>query len=146
TSAVPVLLLFLLAPNPPGSHGPGSVGITWGGFDPREVLKTVLSPILTYDIKLDVIMSIPIAVLLVALLSAGKLRMHAGLLLASAVLFALTIVAPDSIGDASWLQRRLPLMASLLLLTGVQPDIQDARLSWAVTMVLLITTCIRVGW
>lgn len=145
-ASVPVLVLLLFAPSPPSADGAAGAGLVWHLPGPVLVAQTVLSPILAYDAVADVLMFAPIA--LVVLWSAwrGTLRVHRGLLVVGAAVLAVSPLAPAGIGDATWLERRLPLMAALMLLAAMRPTCPDPRCRRALALVLAATVAVRIGW
>lgn len=86
-----------------------------------------------------------VAIPLVAWCS-GRLRIHAGLFLVASLLAIASFAAPTSIGDASWLDRRLPPMVALALCAAVLP--QPATIRWRTVMAALLSLAIlaRIGW
>jgi hypothetical protein len=74
------------------------------------------------------------------------LKVHAGLLIVGGTLLVLAPFAPASVGDASWLERRLPLMAAFMLVAAVAPTFASAAARFALGAVLLGTTVLRVAW
>ena len=91
-AAVPMLLLLLLAPHPPGAEVTDTLAPVWRR--PRLVTAalTVLSPILTYDIVMDLLMAAPMGIAFLWALRAGALKVHAGLLIVGG---ALLVLAPS---------------------------------------------------
>ena len=110
-------LFWLAAPTRPA--GP-MVFIDWS---PDSGLYLLFSSIGTYDIAVDgAFMAVP-ALLALAALVAGKLRMHGGLLLAALSVAILSQVAPAAAGGAFWVNQRLPIMALLILIAAIDPQI-----------------------
>ena len=97
----------------------------WGDVanivDPVHALTIWLSPVLSYDLAVDLPAAAAVAALIAYALIAGLARPHAGLTLAAAALFLISPAAPDAIGDGSWMPQRLPIMAALLFLAGLRP-------------------------
>ncbi|WP_133365833.1 hypothetical protein [Qipengyuania sediminis] len=118
--AVPVAALMLIAPSPPTLNG-----ITWVDpslyLRPAWLLKMYLSPILSYDIGADLLFVLPVIAVVGVNLFLRRIDYHAGLLFAASLLLIVSTFAPHSIGDASWIHRRLPLMAALILVAAILP-------------------------
>lgn len=147
--AVPLLLLFLFAPVPPGMNASIEKEAAWHlatVLSPGRILKLLASPVLTYDARYDLLLTAPLALVLVWARATGRLRMHAGLLLAATGLLLLAIIAPASIGDATWIQRRIPPMLALTLMAAVRPDFQRRAINRVMSLVLALTLCARVAW
>jgi hypothetical protein len=77
--------------------------------------------VLSYDLRIDLAAAAAVLALVVYALAARIVRVHAGLTLAAAAIFALAPLAPDALGDGSWLPQRLPIMAALMVLAGLRP-------------------------
>ncbi len=145
-ACIPLLTLFILAPNPPGSYSTTGPLIDWY-FSAKGIFKSILSPLLTYQRDVDLILTFPILAVLLWSALFGRIRIHFGLAVAAGVLFLLAAIAPSSIGDASWLQRRFPLMAVLTLMAAVRPEMGLKRRRELLLAAILITAlCIRAGW
>jgi hypothetical protein len=144
--AIPVLILYAAGPNPPGAYASTGSVIQWF-FSAKDAFKSVLSPLFTYHRGFDYILTFPLLAVLMWSFLFGKIRVHAGLGIAAAVLFILSIVAPSSIGDASWLPRRFPLMASLTLMAALRPELGwQRRRELVLAVILLAALCLRAGW
>ncbi len=115
---VPVLLLGAFAPTLPsgGHHG------IWWLFTLKDEILTAASPFLSYRWSVDLACAVPPLAVFAVAAATGRARSHAGLVLAGIVLALLSLVMPAEIGDATWLRRRLPLMAALVLFASLQPE------------------------
>jgi hypothetical protein len=144
-STLPVAVLFLVS-----SHPPGTSTILTGSLadhlSPKTIVRTLLSPILTYKVSADVLLTLPIAIMGLAAAVTGRLRVHFGLALVGLVLALLSLAMPDTIGDASWMNRRLPLMAALSVLVAVSPRPLTVRWQQVMLAMLVLTTLGRVTW
>lgn len=148
---IPLVALFLLAPTPPGVHASTASTILWSSWakalDPLRLGKALSSPILTYDARIDLLLFVPLAACVVWAALSGRIRMHGGLLLAAVALLLLSCVVPEEIGDASWIQRRLPPMAALALAAAVIPARGKPRRGDAlIPLVIGATLLLRIGW
>ena len=92
----PVVLLFLVAPHPPGMLDPSRALIIWQNR-PSGWLFVLLSPILTYAPKIDVAFAAPLVIVVILAAVQRQLRTHAGLLLAGLALAVLGLLSPNAI-------------------------------------------------
>lgn len=146
SAAIPLLALFFLSPNPPGSYFSTGPLIHWY-LSAKGIFKSIASPFLTYQRDIDLILTFPILGVLLWSALFGKVRIHFGLALAAGILLILAAIAPSSIGDASWLQRRFPLMAALSMMAAVRPDLGlKRRREFILAAILLAALCVRAGW
>ena len=139
-AAVPVLARRLLLPGVPGASGEGPV---WGDVhnlvDPVHVLTILVSPVLSYDLRADLLAALPLAALIGLALARGWLRLHAGLALAATGLWIVSPILPDAFGDGSWLAHRFPIQAALLFGAALRPGVDPgarARLAYALGLVV----------
>lgn len=146
---LPLLFLFLIAPNPPGAHaglepeGP----LTFGElFNPLRIAKMFASPLLSYDARIDLFFALPLVAIVGWALWTRRLRVHAGLMIACLGLALLTLIAPRSIGDATWIQRRLPPMLALAFVAGVRPQFGALRTDRVAALLLGLALCLRIAW
>lgn len=120
---VPLICLILLAPKIP------DINIDYRQlFSPCDFkifsncVVTIASPFLTYKIIIDIIFVAPVFIIYANSLRTGHLQLHAGMIIVGLIAVALSLVMPFGIGDAFFVNRRLPLIAALLLLAGVMPE------------------------
>ena len=138
--AVPVIFIMVLAPHPPGvSHG--GIGQTdWTGlFNVARNRWSLIAAFRTYDLKVDLLISALWALPLLWAVGARKLRVHAGLLMAGAVLAALSILVPDTVAGAFWITPRLSIMGLLVMTGAVRPDFVVSQRGAAVLATALLT-------
>ncbi len=115
-------LVFGLAPHLPGQLGAAHTVIAWEAFTPRNVLAMLLTAFHSYVDAYDLAVVALLAVVAGTALALRRLSIHAGLLLAGLAFTAAALVMPNRIGDAYWLQFRLPTMAAFILLAAVRPE------------------------
>lgn len=145
-AALPVALLFLLAPHPPG----GSTGTLWPDLGymlhPARIARTMASPFITYRYSVDGLFVLLTAAAVVAAMASWGARLHWGVLLAAAAVGSGGIWAPLAIGDASWLQQRFAILAALMLFAAVEPG--EGLPGWrhAILLLVLATAVARVAW
>ena len=144
--AIPILILFAASPNPPGAYASTGPAIQWL-FSAKDAFKSLLSPLVTYHRGFDYVLTFSLWAVLMWSALFGKIRVHHGLGIAAAVLFILSIVAPSSIGDASWLQHRFSLMAFLTLMAALRPELGwQRRRELVLAVILLAALSLRAGW
>ena len=144
-SASLVVALFLLA-----SHPPSTSQLVFGSLashlSPKHVLLTVLSPVLSYNLLMDLLLAAPVAAVAIVAGLKGWLRVHGGLVLVALVLAFCSLIAPEQIGDATWLDRRLPLMAALTLVAAILPEPPTSRVRTVMIAALLVAILGRITW
>ena len=144
--AIPVLILFTASPSPPGAHASTGPFIQWI-ISAKDIFKSIMSPFITYHRGFDYILTFPLLAVLLWSALFGKIRVHFGLAAAAGVLLLLSVIAPSSVGDAFWLQRRFPLMAFLTLMAAVRPELGWKRhRALAMAAILLTALCLRAVW
>jgi hypothetical protein len=121
-AAVPLIATALLAPALPGAHTGEAAGMLWAPFTFSAKLDLLFSGIRTYRRGVDLALVGLLAAPAVWALARGRLRVHAGLLLAAAALLALALVVPWQIRGTSWIQERFPTMAMLALAAALRPE------------------------
>lgn len=147
---VPVIAFYALASTVPGSHleDPAAGAPAWAGL--RWRLTNLLTPVRAYH-RVDYLLAAALAVPLAAALAFGRLRVHAGLLLATAGFGALALVSPSSVGGTLGIETRFPIMAALTLAAALRPQyagLPDAgrRAEAAVAAGLLALVLVRTAW
>lgn len=148
--AVPLAALFLFAPTPPGANAVQDAGILWPEWwkmiHPGYVAKKLISPALTYSAPVDLLMLLPLIAFVGLAAITRSLRCHAGLLIAAVGLLIVALLAPISIGDATWMQQRIPPMIVFTLLAAILPDFSRHRWGRFTTTLLAIALLARIGW
>jgi hypothetical protein len=146
---VPLALLFLFAPAPPGSHNPGTHIVHWEPlaetFSPKHLALLYFSPFISYRVALDLVFGLALAALVIWAVRTDRLRVHAGLL-AIAVAFLVTApFLPTNIGDGGALPVRFVIMAALMLLAGSQLNLEGRRTAIVVPLIIATVALARVG-
>lgn len=141
-AALPVALLFVAAPHPPR----GVTAIDWPVFRPGAMLNTILSPVLSYSRPVDIAFAAGMMALIIGGFATRRLRCHGGLLIGAIVIGLLSLVAPATVGDASWLDRRLPLMAAFMVLVALHPAPRSDREQGIFIAGPFVLAALRVGW
>jgi hypothetical protein len=137
---VPLVLLFFVSPAPPSNHLGGKIGYL--PFFPQAFALMLASPFLGYRI-IDILFAVPLLAIYAYALLIGRAQKHAGLLIVGVTLGALSMVMPFQIGDAGYINYRLPLMAALTLFAGVLPDPFPAKARRYVTAGLIALATAR---
>ena len=126
--AVPVILIMVLAPHPPGTDN-GTIGETdWSrALSPIKNRWDLVSAFRTYDLKVDLLVSALWSLPVLWALLARRIRFHAGLLIAGAVLASLSLLVPDTLGGAFWITPRFSIMGFLIMAAAVRPTFMTSR-------------------
>jgi hypothetical protein len=142
--AIPVALLFTSSSSSPDTS---SLVYPWSEkLNPGYYLKLLLSPILTYNPRVDVLAFLPIFVASALWVVDKRRQFHFGLLVIAILLGIAALGMPTEIGDASFLDRRLPLMAALAFMVAICPAPRDGRLHAAMTAMLLGAVLGKAAW
>lgn len=146
---IPVLLLLVLAPHPPGTNGTHSEFLHWQPLavtlSPTTMGLVLLSPFLSYKALYDVLMLLPLLAVMAWAAIKRQLRVHAGLLLVAGMLELLSPFLPMNIGDGGALVIRFPEMAALMALAGLSPSFATRRQNAVLAGVLMVVALIRIG-
>ena len=146
-AAAPALVFVVLAPSLPGAHVDALGNAPLWDFSVYNKLHVLLSAIATYALWLDVAFFVAIAAPLVWAMVAGRIEVHAGLILAAAGFAVLALAAPTAVAGTWWIDNRFPLMAVLALVAGLRPDLNLGSASKvAVAVVLALAVTLRTGW
>lgn len=144
-SCIPIAVLKLLSSHPPSTDLAVFLPIKQM-FAARTILETLWSPFASYQFRGDVAAMAPIFGICITALAKGKFQIHRGLLIVSLALAALAIIAPMKIGDASWLDRRVPLMVALTLFSSILPKWPEPRLRDAITIIFILSILGKAAW
>ncbi|HKT53178.1 MAG TPA: hypothetical protein VJP88_01900 [Caulobacteraceae bacterium] len=126
----------------------GREGLRFGSFTAK--LRALASPVIGYDVLLDLGLALTAGALIVGLARRRGLQVHAGLATAAGAFLALAVLAPDEIGDSSWLDARFALMSLLCLLTGLslapRTGAREARTLAFAALALISARTAGVAW
>lgn len=147
-AALPAFLVLFLsgAPGPwnaPDQHD--DLLPPWRGYDFIEKVRALTTAFGTYDVLLDLAMTLSFLAIARWGLANNQLSVHGGLLVSSAGLLTLAILLPNTIGGTGWMDRRFPIMALLTFLAAVSP-VLPARHCAAVALCLLCIVAVRTAW
>ncbi|MFL5279706.1 MAG: hypothetical protein ACJ8AW_01575 [Rhodopila sp.] len=143
---IPVVCFVLLAPTLPGRHAPPGIYDIWAGFTLLNKAMTLMSAIMTYDLRLDLGAILLLWASARLLASAAMLRYHAGLLLGALGLVALALVVPSNLGGTALVDWRFPIMAVLTTTVAIRPGMRSARGSQVMVVALTLLSLVRTGW
>ena len=115
-------LVFGLAPHLPGHLGAAHTVVAWESFTPRNVLAMLITAFHSYVDAYDLAVVLLLGAVAGVAVMLRKISIHAGLLLCGLAFMAVALVMPSTIGDAYWLQFRLPTMAAFVLLASIRPE------------------------
>lgn len=135
---LPVVLVLALAPHPPVKVGDAATVIAWAPLNLHNLASTALSAFRGYVGWFD---GLTVAVLAAAVglgLATGRIEVHAGLFLAGLAFAVLALLMPFHIGDGFYLQLRLPLIATFVLLVSLLPDFARARRGVVMALALFL--------
>lgn len=114
---IPVATLMLGASGLPGD-GQG-IGTVWN--TPGLALSNLLSAVTSYITVLDIALFVPIIVIIVEARSRQRMRVHAGLVVATGLLFFLSLLAPRHLMGTGWISWRFPIMTLLAGAAAICP-------------------------
>ncbi len=143
---IPLAAMLLYAHALPGANvEDGRGGLRFDALPAK--IATLVSPLVTYNLGLELLLALGFAGLGVWLAFRRHLNVHWGLLLAAAAFACLSVVAPAWAADTAWVDRRFPIMALLCLLASVQlKAAASPRLAMAVGVAALALVAARAGW
>ena len=103
----------------PGAQAHATLGpIDYGSVPDR--LATLVSALVSYNVPLELALAALMAAFVVWLARTGRLEAHSGLTLTAAALMLLAAVTPTHMVGSGWVDRRLPIMALLAMLSGAR--------------------------
>ncbi len=131
-AAVPVVALLLIAPALPGEHVGAGAGYEWSPFSLAEKLGLLFSSLRNYRRGFDFALIALLAAPAVWAAATGRLRAHAGLLLAALFFVVLLFASPSHLAGTVWIEERFPIMAFLALAAALRPEPAPSRRAAAV--------------
>ncbi len=140
----PLLIYRLTAPHLPGGGGLGQM--IWGPTTWRYKTELLQSAFGTYNLHIDqAFFAVPL-VLLVLAAFLKSLRIHQGLILCAVFMTVLAMVSPTWAAETGWIDTRMPIMALLLLMTGVLPDVARKPRLWVPVATLMLALVVGRAW
>lgn len=113
-------------------------------------LRALAAPLIGYAVLPDLALALCAGLLVAGLLRRGRLQAHAGLMVAAGGFLTLAILAPDEVGDSSWLDARFAVMSLLCLLTGLSlapgTPAREARAALLAALALVSARTLGVAW
>ena len=147
SAAIPALTFMVLAPHLPGAHVGSEGNAPLWDFSALGKAYVLLTPIATYVLWFDLVLTAAIVAPLVCASIIGRLEAHAGLLLAAGCLALLALAAPTAVAGTWWIDNRFPVMAMLALIAGTRPQLGLAATARMVLAgVLASVVIVRSGW
>jgi hypothetical protein len=140
----PLLIYRLTAPHLPGGGGLGEM--IWGPTTLRYKLELLQSAFGTYDLRIDrAFFAVPL-VLLVLAAFLRSLRVHQGLLVGAVFMVVLALVSPTWAAETGWIDTRMPIMALLIFMVAVSPDIARKPKLWIPVAALMLGLVVARAW
>jgi hypothetical protein len=145
--AVPIIVATLVSRTVPGNLEEPTLDSQFYWNSPLQLLKAIGSPLITYNMAIDLGIALLMVSLLIFALVRGKLKAHTGLVSLAIGLMLLEMVAPNGTPQGGWTDRRLPIMALLMVLSSIQISFLERRrsqIAFAVLAFLLLAG--RTAW
>lgn len=119
---VPIAVVMLLAPNPVHTRSTLSL-FSWAPFTIPKKISLLTTGFRSFSPIADVAVAATVFGIPLYAAVRRQISAHHGLLILSFALAAVAAVMPERIGEAYWIDRRLPLMAFLTFMAALRPDI-----------------------
>ena len=157
TLALPAVAILLWSPSLPGRQTGASLLSIWSDFQ-AGFAQTLLAPVFKIRLAfvsvdayvgwLDGLTLAAIALPIIFSAISGRLKAHAGMMLAMGGLFACYFIFPQYLAGTAWVDRRFALMAALVLVVAVRPDppAQSARTLAAFLLAVCFARTSVIGW
>ena len=143
---LPVVLLVAISPHSPLDIAPGRAMFGWGPFSVPGKIGDLLTAYRAYAPWFDGLVALITLTLAGLAIVMRRCSVHAGLLLAGLTFGALALVMPARIGDAYWVETRLPVFATFILLAAIRPEFAlTSRRLGRVVLALLALGLMRTG-
>jgi hypothetical protein len=140
----PLLVYRLTAPHLPGGGGLGQM--IWGPTTFKYKIELLQSAFGTYNLDIDRgFFAVPLAFLALAAML-RSLKIHQGLLLCSLGMTVLALISPTWAAETGWIDTRMPIMALLLLMVAVMPDIARRPGLWVPVAVIMLAAVVGRAW
>ncbi len=150
--AVPLGLFLALSPRLPGDTAglrtglaELAVGLPQAMARPGSKLVGVATALRSYSNLADALAVACLVLPLAAAGAAGRLRIHAGLLVGAAGCLLAYLLCPSALAGADWVDRRFVCMIPLLLAASLRPDLPP-RPALACALLLLLGSLFRTGY
>jgi hypothetical protein len=148
-AGLPMALSFVITPTRPGAHRPDQPLFEYAPPFPRNIAPALSSPFRTYDLKVDLLVPAVLIVIAGAALLLGRMRVHAGLILAAGALVVLAAGVPTDLAGTGWLDRRAALMALFAGMAAVELNFKRGRFAVPVAALVLfavvVARCLWIG-
>ena len=150
--ALPVALLLALSPQSPLEIAPGRTLFGWSPFSVPGKIGDLLTAYRAYVPWFDGMIALITLAIAGLAISLRRCSVHTGLLLAGLAFGALALVMPARIGDAYWVETRLPVFATFILLASIRPEfaLTGRRLAGVAALLLTLglirTALVSAAW
>lgn len=141
----PLVLLWVFASNLPGAHLDESAPLLPGaGGNPTiairlaRVVWNFATPFVTYDVAVDAVFALALALPAAVALATRRLVVHAGLLTAALALALVSVAMPSEFAGTTFFSKRLPPMAVLAFAASVQPRLAPGARAVPVMLALAL--------
>ncbi|MEW5684348.1 MAG: hypothetical protein AB1942_05485 [Pseudomonadota bacterium] len=118
--AAPCAVIIALAPNP---VPPSETLMSWGRMDLVGRYNVMTTGFQSYVPSLDLLTMAVLGGIVAVAAWQRRLQVHAGLFLLGLGFLVVSPIVPAHIGGAGWVDRRLPVMAVLVLVAAVRPQL-----------------------
>jgi hypothetical protein len=157
TLALPALAILLASPSLPGRQTGANLLTIWSDFQvgfgqtlaaPVVKIRLAFVGIDAYAGWLDALTFAAIALPIIFSAISRRLTAHAGMLLVAGGLFACYFIFPQFLAGTAWVDRRFALMALLVLVLALRPDlpVQSARTLAALLLAVSLVRTSVIGW
>ena len=119
---LPVGLLLTLSPHSPLDVERGRTLLGWAPFSAPGKLGDLLTAYRAYVPWFDGLVALITLAIAGLAICIRRCSVHVGLLLAGLAFAAVALVMPARIGDAYWVETRLPVFATFILLASIRPE------------------------
>jgi hypothetical protein len=144
---VPIVVASALTRTMPGNLEEPTLDSQFYWNTPLQLLKAMTSPLITYNIAVDLVIALLMVSLLIFAIARGKLKAHTGLVGVAIALMLIEMFAPNGTPQGGWTDRRLPIMAMLMVLSSIQISFSDRRRSQAEFAILaFLLLAVRTAW
>ncbi|PZQ53175.1 MAG: hypothetical protein DI570_24310 [Phenylobacterium zucineum] len=134
--AAPCAVIIALAPNP---VPPSDTLMSWGRMDLIGRYNVITTGFQSYVPSFDLLTMVALAGIVSVAAWQRRLQVHAGLLLLGLGFLLVSPLVPAHIGGAGWVDRRLPVMAVLVLVAAVRPNLEVSAPTLRVLAGLLLS-------
>ena len=146
TTLVSAAMVCVVTRTPPGNteHAVPTPGYHWHG--PVTSIASIVSPLRTYDWRVDAILAAVAAGALALAAARGRVSVHVGLIWTAAVFALLSPFMPYATPSGDWADRRLPLLALFTALGALRVEPAKRSEALALVGVAALLVSLRTGY